>query len=225
MDEFVSAFVNELTAIHGDRIDYILLAGSYARGDFIRGKSDIDLTVRLKNDDVEQVRATAYDIFSRLNKKHRLAKPGSMPIILGANTCEMNLFTLLDPIHGHKRAVRRHAKITGKVLYGRNVLEGFSVDYGDPYHRLFNYSLFASVASIMLFAFNPDSSVKRCMRSLLFAFEYALYDKNDRDHELAKTVQKMKLDFETVKKWPLQRKFRFCIDAFVKILVKSIHNL
>lgn len=67
LEEFVSGLVESM----GEDIDFILLFGSAARGEFILGKSDVDLIIQTKSDAaVRRVDKFAESLFWRLDEKH-----------------------------------------------------------------------------------------------------------------------------------------------------------
>jgi predicted nucleotidyltransferase len=71
VDAFLQEFVAELTKAYGSEIDFILLFGSAARGEFVLGKSDVDLIIQVKSDfAVKTVEAFAEQLFWRLDEKH-----------------------------------------------------------------------------------------------------------------------------------------------------------
>ncbi|HSD58971.1 MAG TPA: nucleotidyltransferase domain-containing protein [Methanotrichaceae archaeon] len=71
VDAFLQEFVAELTKAYGNEIDFILLFGSAARGEFILGKSDVDLIIQVKSDSaVKTVEAFAERLFWRLDEKY-----------------------------------------------------------------------------------------------------------------------------------------------------------
>ena len=68
---FLAEFVSELGKSAGDDIDFILLFGSAARGEFILGKSDVDLIIQTKsNAAVRRVERFAESLFWQLDEKH-----------------------------------------------------------------------------------------------------------------------------------------------------------
>ncbi len=71
VERFLSDFVDELVKKHGEAIDFILLFGSAARGEWKRGVSDIDLIIGVKSREyVEPVRSYAEKLFWELDEKH-----------------------------------------------------------------------------------------------------------------------------------------------------------
>lgn len=70
-DSFLEDFVGQLARFCGSDIDFILLFGSAARGEFILGKSDVDLVIQVKSDGaVQRVEQFAEPLFWRLDDKH-----------------------------------------------------------------------------------------------------------------------------------------------------------
>lgn len=68
---FLEEFVSGLVGSMGDDMDFILLFGSAARGEFILGKSDVDLIIQTKSDAaVRRVERFAESLFWRLDEKH-----------------------------------------------------------------------------------------------------------------------------------------------------------
>lgn len=70
-DLFLKEFVSELSKSMGEDIDFILLFGSAARGEFILGKSDVDLIIQTRSDAaVRRVERFAESLFWQLDEKH-----------------------------------------------------------------------------------------------------------------------------------------------------------
>lgn len=68
---FLEEFVSGLGKSMGEDIDFILLFGSAARGEFILGKSDVDLIIQTKSDAaVRRVERYAESLFWQLDEKH-----------------------------------------------------------------------------------------------------------------------------------------------------------
>jgi hypothetical protein len=71
VDAFLRDFVAGLKKGFGPEIDFVLLFGSAARGEFVLGKSDVDLVIQVKgNAMVGPVEAFAEKLFWKLDKKH-----------------------------------------------------------------------------------------------------------------------------------------------------------
>lgn len=72
IDDFVRELSNAIGEKFKDDIDFIILYGSAARGEFVKGVSDIDLLVQVKNDEkIQEVKNYANDIFWNLDTKYR----------------------------------------------------------------------------------------------------------------------------------------------------------
>jgi predicted nucleotidyltransferase len=70
-DVFLEEFVGELDRAYGSEIDFILLFGSTARGEFVLGKSDVDLVIQMKSDAAARsLEQFAEPLFWRLDEKH-----------------------------------------------------------------------------------------------------------------------------------------------------------
>jgi len=70
-EAFLKDFTSQLESRVPQKVDYILLGGSAARGDFQIGRSDMDLIVVVKKDaDVQAVKDAAFALFSELDRKH-----------------------------------------------------------------------------------------------------------------------------------------------------------
>jgi predicted nucleotidyltransferase len=72
-DAFLDEFVGQLGRAFGSEIDFILLFGSAARGEFILGKSDVDLVIQMKSDAAARdMEPFAEELFWRLDQKHSM---------------------------------------------------------------------------------------------------------------------------------------------------------
>jgi len=70
-EAFLKEFVERLVERHGKGIDFVLLFGSAARGEFILGKSDVDLVIQVKaKGKVKEIEGFATRVFWELDKKH-----------------------------------------------------------------------------------------------------------------------------------------------------------
>ncbi|GEM_PF-341218 len=68
---FLEEFVSGLSRSMGEDIDFILLFGSAARGEFILGKSDVDLIIQTKSSaGVRRVERFAESLFWQLDERH-----------------------------------------------------------------------------------------------------------------------------------------------------------
>ena len=71
IEKFLRQLVSEITEKYGKEIDFIILFGSAARGEFRKGVSDIDLVIQLKNENRQkEIEEFAGKVFWKLNKKY-----------------------------------------------------------------------------------------------------------------------------------------------------------
>jgi len=128
---FLNDFVSQLTAIYPSEIHYIILAGSASRGDFVIGKSDLDMGIILKETkDIARVKKTALEIFWKLDSKQNMKFRQSLGLpggkqkppfdVVGpeGKPKKRNFFALISPFLGYKRAMLKHTILYGKILYG-----------------------------------------------------------------------------------------------------------
>lgn len=71
VQEFLKDFSSQLSQKFGPSLDFILLFGSAARGEWERGISDVDLIIQLKDQDsLEEIKDFATDLFWKLDQKY-----------------------------------------------------------------------------------------------------------------------------------------------------------
>ncbi|MCK6462325.1 MAG: nucleotidyltransferase domain-containing protein [Candidatus Pacebacteria bacterium] len=71
IDNFVRELSDNVGRKFNDDIDFIILYGSAARGEFVKGASDIDLLIQTKSDgNVEEIKNYATEIFWKLDEKY-----------------------------------------------------------------------------------------------------------------------------------------------------------
>lgn len=88
VDRFIKALVSDVTTHFPRKIDFVILFGSAARGEFIPGVSDIDLVIQLKEQkDIAAVNAHSTEAFWKLNKRFKTGfekscatRPGKTPL-------------------------------------------------------------------------------------------------------------------------------------------------
>jgi len=72
INKFLEELVEKVTDRYSGDIDFIILFGSAARGEFRQGVSDIDLVIQLKNGQRQyEIEKFATEIFWDLNKKYQ----------------------------------------------------------------------------------------------------------------------------------------------------------
>ncbi|MCP3686398.1 MAG: nucleotidyltransferase domain-containing protein [bacterium] len=72
VEKFIRELVKEIVKKHKKDIDFMILYGSAARGEFIKGVSDIDLVIQTKDETaVKPINKNSAEIFWKLNKKYK----------------------------------------------------------------------------------------------------------------------------------------------------------
>ncbi|MFH1684960.1 MAG: hypothetical protein ABH983_01515 [Candidatus Micrarchaeota archaeon] len=232
---FLNDFVNQLTSIYPSEIQYIILAGSASRGDFVLGKSDLDMGIIIKETkNVAKVKKSALEIFWKLDAKQNMKFKQSLSVPNGqkppfdvvgpeGNPKKRDLFALISPFFGYQRAMLQHTVRYGKILYGDDsVLKLFKKRYSKwgLFKILFSYDLFLSIFSVFSFFIDPDQSLRRSTRALLYTFE------DDLSHPLFKKASLTRLNFDKIiKEWSVWRKFSFCLSVPFSVLSKIISEV
>jgi predicted nucleotidyltransferase len=89
VEAFLREFVSTLTEQHAKEIDFILLFGSAARGEFVLGKSDVDLIIQVKSDEKrKEVEGFAEKVFWQLDRKHGMQLKRVCSTGIGASVLE-----------------------------------------------------------------------------------------------------------------------------------------
>lgn len=89
IDSFLREFSSRLSAECGKDIDFILLFGSAARGEFVPGRSDVDLIIQVKGAEAkESVSLFAEKLFWELDEKHKTRLKEVCSIGIGSGLLE-----------------------------------------------------------------------------------------------------------------------------------------
>lgn len=81
IDKFLTDFTSNIVSKYKEEIDFILLFGSAARGEFVKGASDVDLVIQAKSGkDVDEIQTAAEKLFWILDKKYDLEFKKSLSI-------------------------------------------------------------------------------------------------------------------------------------------------
>ena len=100
IEKFLADFTSKIVAEFGDKIDFILLFGSAARGEFVKGASDIDLIIQTKsNEDMTAIEGEAEKIFWDLDKKYNLEFKKVLSIAKSKNLIEKFLHGIEAKAH------------------------------------------------------------------------------------------------------------------------------
>ncbi len=213
---FLNDFVNQLTSIYPSEIHHIILAGSASRGDFVPGKSDLDMGIIIKETkNVVKVKKSALEIFWKLDAKQNMKFKQSLKTPNGqkppfdvvgpeGKPKKRDLFALISPFFGYQRAMLQHTVRYGKILYGDDsTIKLFKKLYSEwgLFKIFFSYDLFLSIFSVFSFFIDPDQSLRRSTRALLYTFE------DDLSHPLFKKASLTRLNFDKIiKEWSVMEK-------------------
>ncbi|MEK6978373.1 MAG: nucleotidyltransferase domain-containing protein [Candidatus Hydrothermarchaeota archaeon] len=203
VEGFLEEFVEGLTARYGDRIDFILLFGSAARGDWIRGASDIDLIIQLKKPGKREVAEYATGLFWELDARHGTAFREVCSLrkgdLLSALERKMRLYCPFEVLESGevdwgkgefhdpffraalffvapKGMLLRKIRQEGKVLWGRDVREEISLEVSiwDRVKALAVPKYLALYAALVVLI-APTRGVRLATKALLYEAEAALY--------------------------------------------------
>lgn len=73
VDKFIKELVKEVVKKFSKEVDFVILYGSAARGEFVKGVSDIDLLIQTKDQSlVGHIKEYSTLVFWKLNKKYKL---------------------------------------------------------------------------------------------------------------------------------------------------------
>lgn len=196
VEAFLSEFVKKLPK---KEIDFILLFGSAARGEFRAGISDIDLIIQVRREgSVSRVEKHAEKIFWELDKKHgtRLAEVCSTRREDVFSTFEKKVklykpFEVLGPKDIDWKAGKiqsdalgpfaviapvnqfaKKVKKEGKVLYGRDILEeiAFRDTVMDKMRSLL-LPYYLSIFGLMIFFLSNEKGLRYSIKAVLYAID------------------------------------------------------
>ncbi len=199
VNAFLADFVKTLTARFSDEIDFVLLFGSAARGEFRAGISDIDLIIQVKRrHDVGKVEKYAESIFWELDRKHetrlhevcstkrdnilsifekevRLYKPFE---VLGPDDIKWSEGKIVGRGLGTFAAIApisqfaRKVKREGKILYGRDILADMLVrETGADRIKAILVPYLFSLFALLLSPIMPDRALRYSIKAVLYAVD------------------------------------------------------
>lgn len=203
INAFLGEFVKALAKKYGGHIDFVLLFGSAARGEFKAGTSDVDLIIQVNNPKyISSVEKYAEDIFWKLDKKHGTmlhevcsTKGKDFLSFFEKNVKLYKPFEILGPedIDWHAGVIRkpelvawsmvapitqfvRKIKTEGKVLYGRDIINEINAPYSavDKAKALF-IPLVLSLLAILTSFFLPNKSISYASKAILYSIDDQLF--------------------------------------------------
>ena len=197
INAFLSEFVEELAARFPKDIDFILLFGSAARGEFRAGISDVDLIIQVKDDRfiapverhaekifwildakhktrlVEVCSTKRDDIFSGLEKQAKLYMPFE---VIGPQDINWKGGKIASPGLGAFALIApiyqfaKKLKKEGKILYGRDILSEICIR-----QSLFDkvkaiaVPYLLSIAALPISLVMPDRGLKYSIKAILYS--------------------------------------------------------
>jgi len=199
INTFLSDFTRRLISRFPKEIDFILLFGSAARGEFRAGVSDVDIIVQVKkNDSVAGVRDYANEIFWELDSRHgtrlrevcstkkddflggleenvNLYKPFE---VIGPNDINWAQGKITGPALGPFAAIApiyqfaKKIKREGKILYGRNIINEIACK-GSLSDKLKGIAIpyLLSAIALSLSVFIPTRALKYSIKSVLYSVD------------------------------------------------------
>jgi predicted nucleotidyltransferase len=232
------------------KVEYMLLAGSAARGDFVIGESDLDIIIVVhKDSDVSDVRSSGEEIFRRLDRIHGLQlvqaqqkkieeritslfqkPPSDYPLLLvhgppAPPLKKKGMFNLLDPLHGFSKSLYRSGLKSKKLVYGIRP-PAPSVDpprgSGDP--GIVTYDLLSSIATVPLAIFMPGRAYRRSLRAVFFSFEEELSKKGPVPGMAIMALYAKKYPLQVMQSTTYPEKIVFCLGAPAGILMHNIRK-
>lgn len=203
VQKFLAEFVQRLAEKFPGEIDFILLFGSAARGEWKRGASDVDLVIQLRATKKKEVQdfseqlfweldkrwdtqfskvcSTAReDILSKLERRTRLYCPFEVlnPEEIDWGTGEMRnvFFKLATETFVPKSMLLLKIKKEGRVLYGRDIVKEISpqVTLGDRLRAILVPHHLSLYASLIAL-FMPEKAVRLATKAMLYESEAALF--------------------------------------------------
>lgn len=199
VDAFLSAFTKKLVKEYPDEIDFILLFGSAARGEFRAGTSDVDMIIQLKRKrSVAKFERFAEKVFWELDKRHgtRLAevcstKRGDIFGILEKQVKLYKPFEVLGPdeikwsegrieskdlgpfaIIAPIHHFAKKIKHEGRILYGRDIRKEIMIkeSLSDGLRAIIIPYILSSFA-VPLSLLLPDKALKYSTKAVLYSVD------------------------------------------------------
>lgn len=204
VEKFLKDFVSKLTKKIEDKIDFILLFGSAARGEWKKGSSDVDMIIQVKNNKfVRLVREEAEKIFWKLDKEHktefnkvcslkrediiqqieaeaRLYLPFEVfgPEDLDWSKSEVKKLELVlgAKLFLSQAMIFQKMKQEGKILYGRDIRKEIKIR-PTIFEKIKAILIphHISFFSVLLSPFAPKYALRWASKSLLYSIESALF--------------------------------------------------
>jgi predicted nucleotidyltransferase len=228
---FIAEFVQVITAKFPGKIRHILLAGSAVRGDFILGKSDIDLIISVNDPTlVKGAQDFAAETFWSLDKKYSMAqksvfsRKSAERLVPSHDKFPVTVFFPRKQRFWHYfdlfyKTLIRPGRANGLIVFQTGEYTRSKI-YDDPLSLLITYHLLISILSVLLFVFSPERSLNRSVRLVQFTFE------GPRQAEWEKkALQEARLAKENPGSLAYLEKAAFCIKSPFLIARSNLSDL
>ena len=134
VERFLEDFKKELTAKYKNEIDFILLFGSAARGEWKRGVSDIDLIIQVKNSGVKkEIFKYTEEIFWKLDEKYDTKFK---------DVCSIQKTEKISFVNAIKFAERQARLYVPFEVIGPNEIDWKKCDFNDPFYKIGAFLVF-----------------------------------------------------------------------------------
>ena len=197
VEAFLRDLVKHLAKKFGKRINFILLIGSAARGEFKRGISDVDLIIEVKDKKAKgEVEDYLEEIFWKLDEKHgtmisnvckqfsflsketKLYTPYEVIVEGEINWKEGKLnksFGLVD-VFIPKAMFAAKIKEEGKILYGKDIRKEINVKPSLAERiKLFLIPPILSFIALLVALISPNKGVKLSLKALFSGLDDHLF--------------------------------------------------
>lgn len=204
VEKFLKEFVEKLTAGYSQDIDFVLLFGSAARGEWKKGVSDVDMVIQLKKKEkVSEVSERVSRIFWELDDKYgtmfKEVCSSSEKDALDTVLKETRLYVPFeifgpDDLDWKKSEVKKpelvlgarliasqgtlfkKMKIEGKILFGRDIRQEIKLKK-NPWEKFkaLLVPLYLSFFSVVLSVAFPKRSLRMAQKAALYAGESVVF--------------------------------------------------
>jgi predicted nucleotidyltransferase len=202
---FLKDFVDTLTVKYSEDVDFILLFGSAARGEWKRGISDVDMIIQLKTcSKSKEISRYAEALFWKLDKKHdtefhkvcSMSNKKSLTKQLQRKARLYVPFEVFDPKEVDWKKARinkasiivgarlvmpqsmmfKKMKVEGEILYGRDIRKVIPTK-ANPWERIKAIFVPHHLAFFALISslFTPELSLRMACKSILYSIDATIF--------------------------------------------------
>jgi len=205
VQSFLRDFVLELSESSDQGLDFILLFGSVARGEWKKGVSDVDLIIQVKSqEEIEEVKKKAEDVFWRLDEKHQTqfnkvcsTKESKNVVKKALGKAKLYVpFEVFGPgdldwergkikkkelavgakLIASQAMLFKKMKLEGKILYGRDIRKTIQIKIS-PWEKFKALLIPHHLAfcSIAIAPFLPKTALQIADKSIIYSVESVLF--------------------------------------------------